>query len=278
MHVSSKKPGFDPDALLAPTMTGPVASRRTPPKFSKPKILLIGSESVAATPLSEAGYNVAVGWFGRPFHRTEPNALAACYHLPNHTEQEIVVIDLCYPPLRDAGSLDEWSDPRLKVMAEIRPDFDRIYNFGGVFVVFCEPRIAWDRQSGLVATSPDDSFDDDENERPDTWGFLSVLSSKFLDVWRDHGMEMTCVGKQTALTSLLSRHLSGAQFFATLRPHHELGPDRLGPEGKEPFIPVLKSKYGDTVGGVICNEQTGGLVFLLPYIADKPGFIYSLIT
>jgi hypothetical protein len=120
------------------------------PKYPRPKILIIDAPEVADQ-LARAGYTAAKGTFGTPLileREAGYRVLKRTMHLPNHTEQKIVVVDLAGPQEREAKESDFklpahgvkalWAptelgrvDPRLPVMRFEQSNFDRIYEHGG---------------------------------------------------------------------------------------------------------------------------------------------------
>lgn len=130
------------------------------PKYLKPKILLIDLPDTVLDNVRSAGFNVSSGTFGSPYRVElgdgyQPVIVKAS--LPNYTEQEIIFIDLTPPKTINTpegekktseGELDWWCkcnrgeiDPRPRVMHSLQGDLNRILNYGGLFVIFAQPRL-----------------------------------------------------------------------------------------------------------------------------------------
>ena len=81
-------------------------------KFPKPKVLLIDTDELTVAALTKAGWNVSAGTFGRPYKVSKEDGytpLIGESSLPNHTEQEVVIVDLGFPDLVP-GLVDENTD------------------------------------------------------------------------------------------------------------------------------------------------------------------------
>jgi hypothetical protein len=126
------------------------------PKYLRPKILVIDAPEVTPV-LEQLGYAAVSGSFGQPVLVPAgagylPLSLTAD-GLPGYTEQEIVVADLAGPAPQEYGGKSVelpgpgvemvWAptatglvDPRPAVMLCVRDAMDRIYQHGGVFIIF----------------------------------------------------------------------------------------------------------------------------------------------
>ena len=139
------------------------------PRYSKPKILLVDLPEDATARLNSAGFNVQAGTLGRPYRMPPQDGYLPVIvqaHLPNHSEQEVIIIDLTSPDPSDGpqgtksvsdGEMDWYAsasrgfiDPRPRVMAKVSDDWNRILDSGGAFVTFAQPRI---QQDLVLATS-----------------------------------------------------------------------------------------------------------------------------
>ena len=73
-------------------------------KYLKPKIMLVDCPKSASSALVKRGFNVNAGTFGKPY-KIDKNSgyrpLIGSASLPEHTEQEIVVVDLSIAKLAD---------------------------------------------------------------------------------------------------------------------------------------------------------------------------------
>ncbi|MFZ2654096.1 MAG: hypothetical protein WAX69_04215 [Victivallales bacterium] len=255
-------------------------------KYEHPKILLIDLDNNVQKTLESEGYNVSVGTFGRPYKVQkssgyEPVVVKAS--LPNHTEQEIIVIDLVpNEPIPDPPTektvpmqdLDWWAkcskgviDPRPRVMYMVHEQFDRVLENGGAFIIFSDEReyqeivLArnYNRHDGLTI----------EKELPyNNWSFLSIFSN--LGVSRDHGKEIGPVEIDCPLVRLLTAHLKGASFCCTFDADWQI---------KSQWLDLAKNKYGATVSGVIYPpaKSKRGWIFVLPRISDRASFLAAFL-
>lgn len=268
-------------------ITKPLKAKNSNPdmpqmKYPKPKILLLDLPETA-TDLVDAGFNVSTGTLGRPYKVTRESgyqALLGQAQVPNHTEQEIVVIDLSFGKLADRpvgekhrpnGELDLWGkcdhgflDPRVRTSNQLKQPFDRIFSNGGAFIVFADAKTGIHVQTARI--NRHNSLYDDNDFQHDVWDILSELSD--MSVESDHGTEMRIVTSQSPLVRLLEQHLEGAKFTCTLKG---------GYHRYEPWEPLVLNKYGGVVG--VARFQSGkGSIIVLPQIADKTGFISKLFT
>jgi hypothetical protein len=122
------------------------------PKWFHPKILLIDIDKEAETVLKKEGYNVLSGSFGIPYKVPKSDSYMPVVpnkgHLPNYTEQEIIVIDIGWidpsekpegEKITSPGENDWWAscskgiiDPRPRIMSEVKNSFDRNFYSGGI--------------------------------------------------------------------------------------------------------------------------------------------------
>jgi hypothetical protein len=156
----------------------PKESEAVTVKYPKPKVLLLDLPEAASTALAAKGFNISSGTLGKPYKITKASSyqpLIGKGIVPNHTEQEIVVVDLLPDEMepgpqgekhRPDGEPDFWGkcdkgflDPRVRTSLQIRESFDRTLSIGGVFVVFADARTGIDV---LVARSGYDGLYDEE--------------------------------------------------------------------------------------------------------------------
>ncbi len=74
-------------------------------RFPKPKILVIDCDAAVGKRLADQGYNVNIGTFGKQFRVPCGDGFTPIISqpsLPNHSEQEVVIIDLSPPDTLDA--------------------------------------------------------------------------------------------------------------------------------------------------------------------------------
>lgn len=150
-----------PTERLAPS--SPAAETRYP----RPKILVLDVPEVTEA-LQQRGYAATSGSFGQPLVVPKKDShvpLRPSLHLLDHTEQEIIVADLVGPTPQKAtaetfedepapGVSTVWTptatgviDPRPVAMWQVRNAMDRIYEHGGVFIIFAWTRKTFRRRS-----------------------------------------------------------------------------------------------------------------------------------
>ena len=128
-------------------------------KYEKPKILLLDMSEKCESTLRDAGYNVSVGTFGRPYLVPKSDSaffvsLETC-ELPNSEEQEVIVANTASPEAANDEPSEEpgegvsaiWQsgdhgkiDPRPLAMMDVRDAFDRVLAHGGIAVVMLSRR------------------------------------------------------------------------------------------------------------------------------------------
>ena len=161
-------------------------------KYVKPKVLAIDLPDEDFEVIRDGGFNVRKGTFG-PIYDLEPadRYLHVPYRaqLPNAEEQEIVIVDLthpervAYPGTDDApiGKDTIWEkigdgtlDPRPRAMKMFQSDLDRIYENGGIFIVFASYQVTPDYWIG--STRGGQFGVELRNNFPvSNWSFLSAL-------------------------------------------------------------------------------------------------------
>ena len=274
-------------------MTDDQQSKTTEPRFAKPKILVIDCEPEVVQRLQNDGYSAVMGTFGRPYVVQKqdyygPVIAKAC--LPNHTEQEIVVIDLTSPQLSEGpegekavsyGTEDWWAskkfgfiDPRPQSMSLVQEDFDQILKMGGVFIIFCEPHL---NQEIWYTTGNEYGQIDHAGKRLDlnNWPFLAIFRGHNVEFRVEQGEELTPLSGDSVLQGCLNRHLKDATFSTVLDPQAWLlDKDSGGPL----FFTLFMNKRDGIVGGGILEGNIPGMVLLLPHFADKPALIHDLVT
>jgi hypothetical protein len=260
-------------------------SKLVSPRYHHPKILLIDMKDDAETLLKSEGYNVAAGSFGVPYRVQKADQLFPVIINgalpPNFAEQEIFIIDLLpSDPLSQPkgekhtspGESDWWGscsegmiDPRPRFMEEVKEYLDRIFEHGGVFIIFadrwCRPRVI----SGYLGRL---SFQKERDIYCHNWGFLSILNG--LQVKNDYGEEISVVGKASPLGQILSEHTQRARFLCTLHPNES------AKWLKAPWLTFAVSKYGATVAGEIALPG-GGWILIFPQLRDQPRFLVKIL-
>jgi hypothetical protein len=258
------------------------------PKYEKPKILLVDINEVEPA-LKAEGYAIESGTFGAPYRVKREDKfvpLISEFDLPNHTEQEIVVVDLVPSKILDAptgekhtseGTPDWWVscsqgivDPRPRAMVAAYEDFDNILSHGGIFIIFATHRYKQDMSishySSYYGALVTDSVIDYDN-----WSFLSVLSPDHLEITPKTGREMVVTDLSIPLTQLLSAHIKDGEYRCTFRTMRPLQDD---------WIALAENKFKEVVSGAIASKQEGveGLVFIFPQIKNKSGFLVQFLN
>jgi hypothetical protein len=194
-------------------------SKKFTPEYQKPKILLIDLPDIVIYSVRSAGFNSSAGTFGSPYKVKLGDGYQPVipeYHLPNYTEQDIIIIDLTPPETIDnpegekitsEGEKDWWAkcrgeiDPRPRVMVGVKDKFDRILDHGGMFVIFAQPRLyqklVWAAKGvlGFIA--------DDQEIQADNWSFLSILTH--LGIKADSGEELIVPNRDHQLFHFLRK-------------------------------------------------------------------------
>jgi len=253
-------------------------------KYQRPKIFLVDLGDRVEEVLLSEGYRVTSGSFGRPY-RVEMDSkytpVIANYRLPNYTEQEVVVINLFAGEPADGpegekmvpmGERDIWAnskdgvvDPRPRIMAISQSLSDRIFNSGGVFIVFSDHRI---KQDLVTATATEYDLFSERQLDIDNWSFLSILSN--LKVVTDHGEEIFCELQNSPLQQLLSDHLKESTFHCSFESHWSF---------EDRWLVLARNKYGNPVAAMIApvDKEQGGCVFLFPRIRNMGDFMSGLL-
>ena len=147
-----RSPSGAAGAELPAQVDGPSSAE---PKYPRPKILVIDALDIS-TALRQRGYAATSGTFGQPLAVPRGAGflpVTSTAELPGHTEQEVLVADLCGPEAQVAsddqlempppGVMSIWTsadkgliDLRPIAMTNVRSEMDRIYKHGGVFILF----------------------------------------------------------------------------------------------------------------------------------------------
>ncbi len=261
------------------------------PRYPKPKILLVDLPDEATAKLTAAGFNVQAGTFGRPYRVPAQDGylpVIAQAHLPNYTEQEVVIIDLTSPEPTDGpegtravaeGEQDWYAktsrgliDPRPRVMAMVSDDWNRILASGGAFVVFAQPRL-W--QELVYAAARYGMFDRAREIHYDNWSFLPILSRENFKVESDHGTESQVRESVDFLEKFFLSHQSGLEFEAVLTPMFNMTQEGFYFE----HIPLMANKFGETIGGIVlAKKPRKGRILILPQFKEKVRAVQELIT
>lgn len=257
-----------------------------PPKYPKPRILLVDLKDDSDAVLRKAGFNVSSGTFGTPYRVPKsdqyfpviPNA-----KLMDVEEQEVVIIDLVPEDpldqpegekLTSDGENDWWAkcsvgviDPRPRIMALYQGAFDRILNHGGVFVLFGDSRDVQKIVFGHVRRHY--GFTKESDIEFDNWSFLSIFNLNNVDISHDRGTEMVVDKSAGELGSLIASYIGDARFLSTLR---------WGYQHRSSWASLVSNKYGASVGGLLLPDSyRKGLIFIFPQFRKKSAFISDLL-
>jgi CBS domain-containing protein len=252
-------------------------------RYPKPKILVLDLPPLASAKLRSKGFNVNEGTLGKPYkvaRNSGYEALICKSNVPNHTEQEIVIVDLGYGKLdsgpqagkhRPEGEPDLWGkcdqgflDPRVRISRELRPSLDRIHSSGGVFVVFADAKIPIELQIAYIGRY--EHLEGEEMFPFDVWDFLDELADMRVDT--DQGAEMQRGEADTPLARLLAPFLENGIFTCSLEG---------GYRSEDKWQTLAMNKYGAAVALARCCGNDG-TVIVLPQIRDKSDFLLKLFT
>lgn len=252
--------------------------------YDKPKILLVDLDDTTATAVQKAGFNIARGTFGVRYKLSPQSGhlpVVLSYELPNHTEQDVIFIDLKPPrtvPYSEhakinprvaplwANGATELIDPRPFAMSCACDDFDRILEYGGLFVIFAWPRRS---QEFLFGDLKHNQLNIRERHSLDNWSFLPTLSDDTLQVMEDEGREIMLADGVPNSVRTLSKYLSNGRFHVCLSP--------LTYWLEKAWNQILVNKYGDSVGVLIHVEGGQGGILILPQIKDKATVVVKLL-
>lgn len=268
-----KKKLVEPEASL--TELASLSSDPSKVKYDKPKILLIDIPSSCEDVLISAGYNVKSGTFGIPYpvprsDKAYPVSKIS-FNLPNHEEQEIVIASTARPPSDESMQDEEveegvdhlWQtaangniDPRPLAMFSTKPVFDRIWRFGGIFIVLLKAKYPVEYTFGSLKKYS--SVEEYSKIEKSSWGFLSELDSFTCNL--AHGIEFNFNSRAKRLTDLLAHGLKEAEYRCTIEPSYE---------NKENWVPLAHDKFGNCVAGILVYDDPPRHLLLLP---DMPHF------
>lgn len=266
-----------------------------PQTFPRPKILLMDLPDDVEKKLKAAHFNVRSASFGIPYLTAESalyTLVSYEFSIPNHAEQEIVVIDLTLPEFQKhpsenrtpvEGNTDYWSknnfgfvDPRVASMDIARPAFDTILANGGIFVVFADDRSVVETVFARHKASKLDIVRSDI----DNWSFLSLFGKKIFSTQAVEGEELYLKDDSTEFAKLVAPYLAGARFTCTLEPlnHYFWKGHPQFNRLFDAWQPTILDKFGNAVGGVFfSNEHLKGSVFVFPRINNKGDFLLDFI-
>ena len=259
-------------------------SENVTPKYQKPKILLIDLPDTVIDGVRSAGFNASSGTFGSPYKvklGDDYRPVIPKAHLPNCTEQEVIIIDLTPPETIDnpegekvtsEGENDWWAkcsrgeiDPRPRVMVGVKGMFDRILDHGGMFVIFAQPRLY---QKLVWAAKGVHGFITDDQIPADNWSFLSIASPSYFEMESDFGEEISVPDYNHQLFRFLRKNIRDARYTTAFKPT---------PIIEKSWMPILSNKFGMCVGGLLAPENSKGRVLILPQFSNKSEAVTILL-
>jgi hypothetical protein len=250
-------------------------------KYEKPKILLLDLPEETLSVVQSAGFNVVSGTFGTPY-KVEPDnrylPIIPNANLPeDYTEKEVIIIDLTLPEKRvtfPAGTgmpgnenrfwfqcKQDIIDPRSVKMMEVNDNFERIFKFGGLFVIFAQPRFAQ-----TVYQVKDGHINIDQPKNINNWDFLLIFRG--FGINEDYGKEIEVLEGDSQIFSFLKKNIDGAHYEAVLEK----------PDWKfMTWTPLLKSKFQKDIGTLIEFQDVPGRILILPQMLKRSEVIATLL-
>ncbi len=258
-------------------------------KYDKPKILLIDLPEGCLNTIKQAGYNVLSGTFGSPYKVKKSDdyvPVIGTPELPNVNEREIIIIDLTQPQILDRpygerlvseGELDVWAkcskgviDPRPRFMEEMNERFQRILDFGGLFVIFAQPRLYQKLRLGYVVSDGyGKEFATQSNPNYNNWSFLSILSDYNLEVYSDHGDEVIVNNASHPIFNALNKYLDDSLYCSGFEAKHYL---------ENNWTNIAKNKYENAIAGFFKFQEKKGAILILPQINNKADAILTMLN
>jgi hypothetical protein len=259
-------------------------------KYSKPKILLMDMGYETEDFLKKEGYNVAAGSFGTPYNVEKSDSYLPVIRngkLPfNLSEQEIIVINLWVTSILNKplgnketppGENDWWAscsvgliDPRPRLMASVQDDFERIYSYGGVFIVFADSKVLQNLIFARIANEGyGKSFRTEKSILYDNWSFLKTTD--YITVNSTQGEEI--IINDGSFNQILSEHVKGAIYRCTISSEK-----RNDEHFQQDWTALAKNKFGGIVAYSIISKIHKGLILIFPQLNDKPHFLAKLFN
>ena len=157
-------------------------------------------------------------------------------------------------------------------MSIVQNAFDRIFDYGGLFVIFAQSRLYQDLVLAHVYRS---RFNYGVSElstgskiNADNWSFLSILSYLVVES-SDVGVEINVLEHDSQLSRFLWKTTRNAKYNATFNPTSRI---------EKNWIPTLSSnKFERCVGGLLVPEDSKGRVLILPQISKDAETIVTLL-
>jgi hypothetical protein len=247
-------------------------------KYPKPKILLIDMYKECGDVLRAAGYNVAEGSFGTVYQVEKSCKL---YHisfescnLPNCSEQEIIFTNIYKKPVQSEppetqknfpgfGVESIWQDakkgiidPRPATMQfKALPHFEKIFEYGGIFIVFLSARNITTYHKGWLVGPSD--FHHNVTLYLHNWApFIELAKFKTNDI---SGYEIYLNSKHHKICSILEKAIKGSEYLCTITPDYNQ---------EDNWISLAKNKYEKDVAGILKYDNPKRYLFLLPQMPN----------
>jgi hypothetical protein len=246
-----------------------------------PKVMLIDLDAGVEHRLTEEGYNVTVGTFGRPYFvgAHELFQVAGDWRLPLFSEQEIVIVDtdsgnvalIAPTPTTPITEFAWWTestglsvDPRPAAIAHCQNPAARILRHGGLVILFAAPRILstyiWGKRTRA-------GFAKQQERVLSNWSLLKELDD--LDVSTDYGEEVSAVSTDSPLHKLLLRFIADLKFDCIVAPSYEQ---------RGNWVTLATNKYGRSVAGWLFSDAHQGKIIVLPRVSDQATFLTELLS
>jgi hypothetical protein len=256
-------------------------------KYQKPNILLIDFPKNCNDLLLKSDYNIKIGTFGKPYVVIKNDNYFPVYGkpiLPDYNEQEIIFIDLTSTEILKGpegeketsnGEPDWWAkcslgfiDPRPRYMLNVQQSFYRIFENGGIIVVFAQPRIIQD--ISLSYKSQYNNLIMGKIIPNDNWSFLSIFSNNIFEIEKDEGKEIKLHENILPLFQFIDKYSDQITYKMIINKFH----------GYQDYIlhPILVNKYNNCIGGLIEAKDHKGKILILPQFSHKDEIISKLLN
>lgn len=246
----------------------------------RPHILLVDVPSEAHERLAARQYSVQRGtlgckWRVDPAPDLLPVGLGEA-HLPNRTEQDIIVVDfaadlqtgepsITWPPQSESGFYQSMVrgivDFRPRVATAVNHDWQRIYEHGGVFCVFADEPFPIGYVYGERLARGVQERDEVEMR---LWDLVDPLGA--LRVASDAGGDIRATSAAEGLG--VAEHLTG-RFTCTV--------EAIGQQAQR-WLPLATNRWGKCVAGLLLGEGDKGMIVVLPQIDDKASAVAWVVN
>jgi hypothetical protein len=152
-------------------------------------------------------------------------------------------------------------------MVHAKKDLDRIYDHGGIFIIFVDRHLK-PKQENHIGIPHNNGNTSLAGELPfDNWSFLRELTH--LSITPDKGKTINVVEGYN-ISSILSHHTKDANFNCTLSIHFS---------HQNRWLSLASNKFGGCVSGALQPrpETDEGHILFFPPIKDKAAFLTQLL-